>query len=73
LAAQHKAGGATIQSWDDPAWQTWKPTKTFNPSIRFGELRVDLKQITDHYPRTLQLAPAASPSPRRSRFRATRR
>jgi DNA segregation ATPase FtsK/SpoIIIE-like protein len=56
LAQQSKsAGSPRLLHWDDPAWKTWIPPKTFNPTIRFGELRVDLKQITDQYPRTLQL------------------
>lgn len=53
---QNKAGTKLLK-WDDPAWKTWTPAKTFNPRIRFGELRVDIKQITEHYPRTLQLPP----------------
>ncbi|MEA2708535.1 MAG: segregation ATPase FtsK/SpoIIIE, family [Phycisphaerales bacterium] len=54
--AQQKAGGAAaIGSWDDPAWKAWTPPKTFNPRIRFGELRIDLKTITQNYPKTLQL------------------
>jgi len=54
--AQQKAGGAaTITRWDDPAWAQWIPPKTFNPRVRFGDLRVDLKTITENYPKTLQL------------------
>jgi S-DNA-T family DNA segregation ATPase FtsK/SpoIIIE len=55
LAAQAKTGGPRLDRWDDPAWKTWTPSKTFVSKIRFGELRVDLKQITDQYPRTLDL------------------
>src|SRR5207248_2074777 len=56
LAEQSKsAGSPRLNRWDDPAWKTWTPPKTFTSTIRFGELRVDLKQITDQYPRTLQL------------------
>ena len=55
LAQQRAGGSAAPDRWDDPAWSAWTPPKTFNPRIRFGELRVDLKSITENYPRTLQL------------------
>ena len=59
LAEQSKsaAGAARLNRWDDPAWKTWTPSKTFTSGIRFGELRVDVKQITQNYPKTLQLPP----------------
>ncbi|MGB9625245.1 MAG: FtsK/SpoIIIE domain-containing protein, partial [Phycisphaerae bacterium] len=41
--------------WDDPVWQTWVPPSQFASVIRFGELRVDLRQITDRVPRRLAL------------------
>jgi hypothetical protein len=41
--------------WDDPVWQTWVPPSRFASVIRFGELRVDLEQITDKVPRRLAL------------------
>ena len=55
LQHQKAGGAATITRWDDAAWRSWTPPKTFNPKIRFGELRVDLKSITENYPRTLQI------------------
>jgi ABC-type multidrug transport system fused ATPase/permease subunit len=74
LAAQAQSNGAGARSprldrWDDPAWKTWAPPKDFVSRVRFGELRVDLKQITDQYPRTLELpgtfaVPAALTLPR---------
>jgi DNA segregation ATPase FtsK/SpoIIIE-like protein len=69
LVEQNRAGGGQPQRWDDPLWKKWTPPKTFSSQIRFGELRVDLKQITDQYPRTLQLpgsfaVPAALTMPR---------
>ena len=32
-------------AWDDPAWSSWRPPAFFAPSVRFGELRVDLRKI----------------------------
>ena len=54
---QNKSGASRTMKWDDPAWKTWTPPKTFNPKIRFGELRVDIRQITEQHPRTLTLPP----------------
>ncbi len=31
-------------SWDDPAWSTWRPPTQFSPTVRFGELLVDLRK-----------------------------
>ncbi|MEO6435903.1 MAG: FtsK/SpoIIIE domain-containing protein, partial [Tepidisphaeraceae bacterium] len=50
-----KSSAPRLDRWDDPAWQSWTPPKTFTSRIRFGELRVDLKRITKNYPKTLQL------------------
>jgi S-DNA-T family DNA segregation ATPase FtsK/SpoIIIE len=41
--------------WDDPAWKTWKPNKTFATRVRFGELHVDLSKIADNVPQRLTL------------------
>src|SRR5205823_848004 len=57
LEQQNKAGGQRLLKWDDPAWKNWSPPKTFNPKIRFGELRVDIRQIVSEPPRTLTLPP----------------
>ncbi|HMB96271.1 MAG TPA: FtsK/SpoIIIE domain-containing protein, partial [Tepidisphaeraceae bacterium] len=51
----HSGDGRIITDWDDPRWQSWLPPKIFPPRVRFGELQVDLKQITDRYPRELTL------------------
>lgn len=45
----------TLIDWNDPRWAQWSPPKKFPSRIRFGELLVDLKVITDRYPRELQL------------------
>jgi ABC-type multidrug transport system fused ATPase/permease subunit len=54
---QNQSGSAALMTWDDPAWASWKPPKDFNPKIRFGELRVDIKQVAEQHPRTLELPP----------------
>jgi hypothetical protein len=70
-----QSGGAAsrLMPWDDPGWKTWTPPKAFNPKIRFGELRVDIKQVAEQHPRTLQLpptfaVPAALSLPRQGSF-----
>jgi len=58
-----KAGGklnAPLDWGDAGAWKAWLPPKTFAPTIRFGELKIDLKQITDRVPRHLALPPEFS-------------
>ncbi|HYO11535.1 MAG TPA: FtsK/SpoIIIE domain-containing protein [Tepidisphaeraceae bacterium] len=57
LEQQNKSGGPRLLKWDDPAWKAWTPPKAFNPKIRFGELRVDLKTVAQEHPRTLTLPP----------------
>jgi hypothetical protein len=57
--------------WSDPRWNRWTPPREFPYGIRFGELRVDLKLITDKVPRSLGLpesfsVPALLPFPRQS-------
>ncbi|MGH7213575.1 MAG: FtsK/SpoIIIE domain-containing protein, partial [Tepidisphaeraceae bacterium] len=39
--------GATA-TWDDPAWNDWQPPKAFPATVRFGQLRVDLKKVVEH-------------------------
>lgn len=56
--------------WDDPAWRRWVPPDHFATTVRFGELGVDLKQVTDQIPQQLALpknfsVPAALTFPRR--------
>jgi S-DNA-T family DNA segregation ATPase FtsK/SpoIIIE len=50
-------GESTPVLWDDPAWKQWLPPKTFSTAIRFGELRVDIQQITDQVPKQLDIPP----------------
>ncbi|HWP41295.1 MAG TPA: FtsK/SpoIIIE domain-containing protein, partial [Tepidisphaeraceae bacterium] len=61
---EQQAGAADEQhvllDWDDPRWQVWSPPQTFPRRIRFGELHVDLRQITDQVPRELSLPPSFS-------------
>lgn len=35
------------RNWNDPAWQTWTPPHEFASIFRFGQLHVDLKQISE--------------------------
>lgn len=47
--------GPQALTWDDPSWEHWTPPERFPPTVRFGELQVDLAQITDATPRRLRL------------------
>jgi len=58
-----RSGGANsqvIHDWKAVKWSDWKPPKEFATLIRFGELQVDLKQITDQVPQQLALPKAFS-------------
>lgn len=50
--------GRTIYDWEGTDWHKWKAPRTFSPTVRFGEFQVDLKTITDKYPRQLPLPEA---------------
>jgi hypothetical protein len=39
--------GNSYPSWSDPSWDAWKYPTKFPPTLRFGELQVDLKSIVD--------------------------
>ena len=41
--------------WSDPAWKDWKPSKKYATRVRFGEMHVDLKSITDRIPQKLEI------------------
>ncbi len=32
-------------SWEDPGWATWRPPTRFSPTVRIGELLVDLRKM----------------------------
>jgi len=49
------SNGQTPQDWGDPAWKAWQPPRRFASQVRFGELGVDLKAITDRVPHQLEL------------------
>jgi DNA segregation ATPase FtsK/SpoIIIE, S-DNA-T family len=51
----HGAAGGALLPWEESAWKEWKPPKQFPALVRFGELRVDLRQITDKVPQKLEL------------------
>ncbi|HEY7119132.1 MAG TPA: FtsK/SpoIIIE domain-containing protein [Tepidisphaeraceae bacterium] len=50
--------GRTIYDWEGTDWHKWTAPRTFSPTVRFGEFQVDLKTITDNYPRRLPLPEA---------------
>ena len=39
--------GQLSHDWEDGYWATWSPSKKFPSMLRFGQLRVNLKQIAD--------------------------
>jgi DNA segregation ATPase FtsK/SpoIIIE, S-DNA-T family len=39
--------GASYPAWSDPVWDNWKGPTKFPPTIRFGQLQVDLKSMID--------------------------
>jgi hypothetical protein len=47
--------GQLYYPWDDPYWQSWAPPRKFATRVRFGELQIDLKQLTDYVPKHLKL------------------
>ena len=36
--------------WNNPAWENWKSPAQFSGQVRFGEMKVDLAQLTEHVP-----------------------
>lgn len=54
------ANGGLLEHWEDPRWKDWSPPRVFTDRIRFGELQVNLKQITEQYPKELELPPTFS-------------
>ena len=54
------ACGQAVHDWGDAYWNDWTPPRQFTTMVRFGELRVDLPQITDKVPQRLKLPPTFS-------------
>jgi flagellar biosynthesis GTPase FlhF len=52
--------GRPFLAWEDEAWAQWTPPRQFASQARFGEMRVDLKQITEKQPKHLKLPPSFS-------------
>ncbi|HSW46952.1 MAG TPA: FtsK/SpoIIIE domain-containing protein, partial [Phycisphaerae bacterium] len=48
-------GAELFPDWQSEVWNDWQPRQAFSSTIRFGEMRVDLKQITDRVPRQFEL------------------
>jgi DNA segregation ATPase FtsK/SpoIIIE, S-DNA-T family len=42
------ANGQLPHDWSEPYWSTWSPPAKFPALVRFGQMRVDLKQIADN-------------------------
>ncbi|MEP0842028.1 MAG: cell division protein FtsK, partial [Phycisphaerae bacterium] len=47
--------GPAPLDWNAPAWSDWRPPTTFSAVVRFGQMQVDLRQITDRVPAGLAL------------------
>jgi len=44
-----------LVDWNNPAWEQWQAPIAFSGLVRFGEMKVDLAQLTEHVPARLQL------------------
>ena len=42
-------------NWDSPEWERWKSPAAFSGQVRFGEMKVDLAQLTEQVPARLRL------------------
>ena len=47
IGSAANGNGQKPQNWTATQWAEWSPPRTFPSLVRFGELRVDLKQIAD--------------------------
>ncbi|MDM8004896.1 MAG: FtsK/SpoIIIE domain-containing protein [Phycisphaerae bacterium] len=36
-----------LMDWSDPAWEQWRPTSRFSPVIRFGQIEIEMKRLSD--------------------------
>ncbi len=41
--------------WNSPAWEQWKSPREFSGHVHFGEMKVDLAQLTEQVPKRLKL------------------
>lgn len=55
IDSRRRGDGQAPLDWDSPEWQDWKPPKQFTSVVRFGEMKADLRQITERVPRSLAL------------------
>jgi hypothetical protein len=44
-----------LVDWNSPAWDQWKSPGALSGQIRFGEMKVDLAELTEQVPKRLQL------------------
>ncbi|HEX3358576.1 MAG TPA: hypothetical protein VHS31_16495, partial [Tepidisphaeraceae bacterium] len=47
IEEQEKHQNAIHRDWNDAAWKNWRPPGKFAPTVQFGELEVDPKQLTE--------------------------
>src|SRR5207249_1162675 len=50
IEGQEKNGSRLNRDWNDAGWNSWQPPTSFAPTIQFGELEVDVKEITENVP-----------------------
>jgi len=63
LAEEGTAEGQPDADWNHASWRSWHPPRAFVTAIRFGELRVDIRQIAERVPQTLPVpAPFSLPA-----------
>ncbi len=74
VAEINQASQETFPSWDDPAWEDWRPSQTPPAGIRFGEVDIAVEAIPGAAPEDPRLQdaqlsdfslPALAPFPRR--------
>lgn len=44
-----------LVDWSSPAWEKWQSPRQFSGQVRFGEMQVDLAQLTSVVPQRLKL------------------
>ena len=72
--ASGKNGNGQHRDWNDSEWKSWTPPTKFSPTVQFGELEVDLKELTETLKDSrLELGPKHFRCPRCWRFRGRRR
>lgn len=55
LIAKGSGIDPALVDWNSPAWESWKSPTEYAGQVRFGEMQVDLAQLTEHVPARLKL------------------